>query len=136
MVFLMTVFANYSAKLIADFLPEKTSDLGGIILIFIGIYNLIKKDDSENNNGGLIKQSLITGFAVGLDGACANLSLSIMGLNAFYVPVVISLMHAVTITLGILLSKTSVMGIFNKIGFLSPLILIILGSVKTAAFFI
>lgn len=136
-VFVMCLFSNYLATFLNGFLTEKISSLGGLILIGVGVYNLLKKDDTSlKDNKGIIKQSLISGFAVGLDGAVANLSLAIMGINAFYVPVVIALMHALTISFGILLANSIFARKLSKVNFLPPLILILLGVYKTLSFFI
>lgn len=136
-VFIMCLITNYATAFFADYLSEKTASLGGLILIGVGIYNLVKKDSPETKgSGGIIKQSIISGFAVGLDGALANLSLSLMGINAFYVPLTIALMHAVTITLGVLLSKTAIAEKMGKISFLPPLVLILLGVYKLTALFL
>lgn len=135
-VFAMCLAVNYATVFFADKITEKTACLGGIILIAVGIYNLLKKNDSNVSNENSLKLSLLTGFAVGLDGALANLSLSLMGLNAFYVPLTIALMHAVMISLGILLSQTTLIKKFAKIEFLPPVILIILGAYKLLGLFI
>lgn len=136
-VFVMSLIANYGAAYLSSFLTEKTANLGGIILIAVGVFNIFKKDKGfDAKRKGIFKQSLITGFAVGLDGAMANLSLSLMGINAFYVPLTIAVMHAVAISLGILLSKFRLVAGLNKIGFLPPLVLIVLGVYKLVGFFI
>lgn len=136
-VFVMCLIANYLATFLSTFLTDKISCLGGLILIGVGIYNLVKKDkETVESNKGIIKQSLISGFAVGLDGAVANLSLAIMGINAFYVPVIIALMHSFTISLGILLANSIFAKRLGKVKVLPPLILILLGIYKTLGFFI
>ncbi len=136
-VFIMCLITNYATALLAGKISERTASLGGIILIGVGIFNLIKKDDNNKNlNRGILKEALITGFAVGLDGAIANLSLSLMGLNAFYVPVTIAVMHALTISLGVILARTPLVEKFAKIEFLPPLILILLGGYKLLGLFI
>ncbi len=137
-VLVMCLLTNYLTKLFADYLSEKIACLGGLILIAVGIYNLFKKDsDGEcNENRSPLKQSLITGFAVGLDGAFANLSLSLMGINAFYVPLTIAVMHAVMIALGILLAKAPFIRTLGRLNFIPPLILIALGSYKLLGLFI
>lgn len=137
-VFAMCVITNYAAIFFANAVTERTASLGGLILIGVGIYNLLKKetDDDSLLYRGLLKESLITGFAVGLDGAVANLSLSLMGINAFYVPLTIALMHALTITFGIILSETQLAKKFAKIEFVPPLILILLGGYKLLGLFI
>ena len=107
-VLLMCLLTNYGAIFLENYLTEKTASLGGVILIAIGFYNLLKKENKRLNETNLFKQTLISAFAVGLDGAFANLSLSLMGLNAFYVPAIITAMHAVMISSGILLSQTKI----------------------------
>ena len=83
-VLFMCTAANCFAGIFADKLTERTACFGGLILIGIGIYNLSKKEEEHPlGEGKIVKQSLLTGFAVGLDGAAANLSLAIMGINAF-----------------------------------------------------
>ena len=136
-VLAMCFITNYLAIFLADIITEKTASLGGIILILVGIFNLVKKDEKSNSNShSALKQSLVSGFAVGLDGALANLSLSLMGINAFFVPITIALMHALTISFGVILSQTKLAKKFGKIKVIPPLILILLGAYKTLGFFI
>ncbi len=139
-VFVMSVIANYCAAFVSDYFSEKTANLGGVILIGVGIYNLIKKDDELSlnpiDNSKTVKQSFLTGFAVGLDGALANLSIALMGYNDFFVPFSIAAMHAIMISLGILLAGTRLVAKIDKFGFLPPLILIVLGLYKLTGFFI
>lgn len=165
-VFVMCAAANYAATALAEILSEKITSLGGIILILVGVFNLIKPADcaeadvkSTKDNrakkgakngagnaladarekkarGKLIKQSLLAGVAVGLDGAAANLSLAIMGINGFYVPVVIAAMHAVMIMSGIALSDVPFIKKFGKLKFLPPLVLILLGVYKLLPLFL
>ena len=160
-VFVMCAAANYAAASLSVILSEKIASLGGIILIGVGVFNLLKPADgsagqrNSNENadaelnskaranadakkarGKLIKQSLLSGVAVGLDGAAANLSLAIMGINGFYVPVVIAAMHAVMIMLGITLSGVPFIKKFGKLKFLPPLVLILLGLYKLLPLFL
>ena len=135
-VFVMCLITNYSTILLSNVITERTASLGGLILIAVGVYNLIKKDKKHTTANGNFLQILTTGFAVGLDGAFANLSLSLMGINAFYVPVIIAIMHAGMIALGIILSQTPAIKKFAKIEFLPPLILITLGAYKLLGLFI
>ncbi len=135
-VFIFCLITNYSAKLCSGFLSEKTASLGGIILIIIGIFNLVKKDGEIKNTKGILKQSVIIGIGVGLDGAFANMSLSLMGINDFYVPVIIASMHAILIYLGTILSRFKIFYKNDKFKLLPPLILIILGLYKLVGFFI
>lgn len=135
-VFLMCCITNYGAYFLTDTITEKTASLGGIILIAIGIDNLIKKNGNLPERSNNLSLALITGFGVGLDGAVANLSLSLMGINALYVPITIALMHLLLIYLGIILSKTKLAKRFSKINFIAPLILIVLGAYKVLGLFL
>ena len=135
-VFTMCLLSNYGAIAMQQYLNQKIACLGGFILILVGVYNIFKKAENINTNGSVIKQSILIGFAVGLDGSIANLSLSLMGLNSFFVPLLIAIRHGIMITLGILLTNTKFVVGFNKIGFLPPLVLILLGLYKVAGLFI
>ena len=137
-VLIMCALTNYLTLIFTDTITETTASLGGLILIGVGVYNLLKKKDETTSlhYSNSIKLSLITGFAVGLDGALANLSLSLMGINAFYVPITIAVMHGVMITLGILLSQMKFVKKIAKIEFVPPIILILLGVYKLLGLFI
>ncbi len=135
-VLVMCVIANYLAVLLSDFLTEKTAGFGGLILIGVGAYNLYKKDGVKLNDDNLYKQTLISGFAVGLDGAVANLSLSVMGINAFYVPLTIALFHGVMIFIGVSLPDLPLISKLEKYTFVAPLILIALGLYKFLGVFL
>ena len=76
---------------------------------------------------------MVVGLAVGLDGACANFSLALMGYTGVVVPALIALLHAAMIYLGISLSDTNALSFFKKADFLSPLILALLGLYKLSA---
>lgn len=133
-VYIMCFTANCLAFILSGILTEKTASLGGVLLIGVGFFNLIKEDDGKKPfKKNTVNQSLITGIAVGIDGAAANLSLSLMGINAFYVPIVIALMHAVMVSAGIMLSETPVAKKLSELNFLPPLILIALGFYKLTA---
>ena len=135
-VFLMCFLVNYLTNFFSDKLNQRTASLGGIILICVGIYNLFKKKDIPKVESNIIKQSIITGVAVGFDGALANLSLALMGLNQIFVPIIIAVMHGIMIAIGINLSKTTLAKKIAKIEFMPPLILIVLGAYKLLGLFI
>ncbi|MBE7087352.1 MAG: hypothetical protein E7369_03535 [Clostridiales bacterium] len=136
-VFAMCLLTNYTAKLLSGILSERTACLGGLILIAVGVFNLLKKEDDEKIiDNGLIKESFISGFAVGLDGAFANLSLSLMGINAFYVPLTIAVMHALTISIGVIIASLPLKRVLTRYKFIPPLLLIALGVYKLLGLFI
>lgn len=135
-VFVMCLIANFFASMISEFLNERTAGLGGFILIGVGVYNIVKKEKKAKGGKGIIKQSLLAGFAVGLDGAVANLSLALMGINAFYVPVIIAVMHGIMIAVGIFLANTPISQKLARFHFIPPLILICLGIYKIVGIFL
>lgn len=136
-VFLMCLATNYFAKIFSGLLTEKIASLGGLILVAVGIYNLITcEKEAKQLKYSNLKQVIFAGFAVGLDGALANLSLAIIGINQFYVPLIIAIMHAFTITLGILLSKLPKIRNLERLKFIPPIILILFGLYKLLFFFI
>ena len=136
-VFLMCLITNYIPTLLVSTINERSASLGGIILIAIGVFNLLKiKKQVKSTKNTTLKQSFVIGFAVGLDGATANLSLSLMGINGFYVPVTIALFHAILIWLGTALSHIKTSRKFAKIEFIAPIILILLGCYKLLGLFI
>ena len=136
-VFIMCLIANYAAALAENIINEKTANLGGVILIAIGVINIVKKDDYKPiGNGKIVKQSVLTGIAVGFDGAFADLSLAIMGYNDFWVPLSIAIAHAIMVWLGIVLAKTKLAQKFGEVSYLPPVILVALGLYKLLGFFI
>ena len=135
-VFLLCLCAHYLGFYLKNVLTEKTANLGGIILIAVGVFNLLSTKKHEPTKGSLIKQIIVVGFAVGLDGAVANLSLCIMGYDAFYIPLLIAFTHFITISVGIFLSSQKVIGAIGKFDCAAPIILIALGLYKVLCFFI
>lgn len=130
MVYVLCLITNYLGSILQGILTENLVSLGGVILILVGIYNLIVNKKQTVKNSSVILQSLITGFGVGLDGACANLSLAIMGINGFYVPIIIAVMHLIMIYSGAILSNTAFNKILQKYQFIPPILLMLLGLYK------
>ena len=136
-VFIMCLITNYGAILLQNILTEKTTSFGGLVLIGIGIYNLLKPNDNTSiSNKNFIIQSISAGFAVGLDGAIANLSLSLMGINTLQVPLTIAVCHGLMLFLSVILAKTKIAQKIGKLNFVAPIILICLGLYKALGFFI
>ena len=129
-IFVLCVVANYLGAVLKNVLTENVASLGGSILVLIGVYDLIAIKKSQKERDSAIIESVVTGFCVGLDGALSNLSLSIMGMNAFYVPVVITLMHLLMISLGLFTSNTCLKKFTERYSFIPPATLIVLGIYK------
>ncbi len=135
-VYIMCIIANYFALFFSQHIPENFSGFGGIILAGIGFYNLLKKEKKAERQGDFLKQTLLSGFAVGLDGAVANLSLSLMGINFFYVPITIAIFHGIMIYIGVSLPDIPLVSKLSKYSFIAPLILIALGLYKFCGVFL
>ncbi len=144
-VYLMSFIVNEFASLFSGYLNEKTASLGGLILVASGIIALIKQRSEKEailplnckckGIDDYKYRAITTGFAVGLDGASANLSLAIMGMNAFYVPLTIALTHALAVYLGIKLTQTKLLKKVMKYEYIPPLVLIVIGLIKVKEFF-
>lgn len=134
-VFFLCCLTYLLAWALKDVIDQKTANLGGIILIIVGVLNIVRKKDSSLKGDKVFTKSLVTGFAVGLDGALATLSLSLI-YHTFIIPAVISLTHAVTISIGVYLAKVKLVRKIAKIEFIPSLILILLGGYKLLGFFI
>ncbi len=131
----MCAFANCLCIALAPYLSDKTASLGGIILIGTGIFNLFKKEKESTLTPTSTSFSYIVlnAFAVGIDGAVGNLSLALMGINAFYVPIVIALAHAVTVYLGTILADFTKKTLKINTSFIAGALLPILGYYKLLA---
>ena len=129
-VFILCLIANYLGAYLKNFLTEKTASLGGIILIGVGIINLFSKKDNTIEDKNIFKKSILVGFGVGLDGAFGTLSLALMGYNSFLVPITVTLMHLLLISTSVFISERRFLKVFDKLDFIPPLILIVLGLYK------
>lgn len=132
-VFLMCLITDALGTSLSGILNEDVAALGGLVLIGVAIFNLMPRREGKNTAHDPFRQSVVVGLAVGLDGACANFSLALMGYTGVVVPALIALLHAAMIYLGISLSDTNALSFFKKADFLSPLILALLGLYKLSA---
>ena len=117
-----------------DFFENLGEILGGAILIVISFIGFLEK---ENTSTFLIKksnsvfiESLIIGFAIGLDGGGGCLSLSLIGYTSLYVPFLITAVHVLLINLAIAISNSKVSVILKKFKHTPQIILLLLGCYK------
>ena len=123
--------------LLKGILSENLANLGGVILVAIGIFDLLTLNKEEKTeSGSILKQSILAGVGIGLDGAFANLSLLLIGYDPLLVPAVIVGMHVILITLGTFLSGLMKKTGIGKVQCIPPLILIALGLYKIICIFI
>lgn len=138
-------------------LPPVSEKIGGVILITVGLWgalsafadrfkgdNVRKRPlmpapavckrpfapafDGRKDAGGGLVSALATGIAIGLDGAAACLSLTLMGYGMYAAAAVI-IFHYVFIETGILLSSRKIFSALGQSG-ASSVILITLGIMK------
>ncbi len=135
-VLITCLFANFFGGELKNVLTKRNANLSGLILIFIGVCNLFFSKKTSAVTGSSFKQIILTGFAVGLDGAAANLSLSITGYDSLFVPFLIAFTHFLAVSAGLFLADAKFIKTIENINFVAPVILIILGVYKVIRFFI
>ncbi|MBE5756475.1 MAG: hypothetical protein E7342_01620 [Clostridiales bacterium] len=128
-VLALCFITNYLGVFLQLYFTEDFSSIGGIILILVGLFSLlnIKKDKTHKKS---ILRIFISGFAVGLDGAFFNLSVSLMGISSFYVPLTIAFIHGAMVFLSVKFANTRLLSLTKRCYFLAPTLLILLGFYK------
>ncbi len=106
--------------------------IGGSILIIIAIIGFIenKKDKHVFKTNDIFLESLLIGIAIGFDGAVGSLSLSLMGYNPIFVPILITVIHVVLMNFAILISKSKATTVLKKFKNSPQIILLLLGTYK------
>lgn len=131
-VLVLCLLGSTLGKIFGEFLKNYAEILGGAILILTGVLGLFKKEELNGiKNENSLKNSLLIGFSVGLDGAVGSFTLTASGYNGLFVAIFITVVHAVLLILAMLLANK----INKKITATSKipyLILILLGIYKIA----
>ena len=107
--------------------------VGGIILILVGtVGTLNNRNEKTNVLHPPLKSHetplIFTGFGIGIDGACATVSLSLLGYG-FLSVLTVSAFHYVFIEIGIFISNVSLKGKLPRTT-IASVILILLGLYK------
>lgn len=90
---------------------KKTSEMvGGLTLMLLAILDNLPKKESSNflmqsKKDDILIKSVFVGFSIGLDGAVGCFSLTLMGLNAVLVTIVITFVHILLLITAFSLSK-------------------------------
>ncbi len=121
---------------LSDVFSEEVTLVGGLILAAVGIYNLMGETTRINSRKSVYGQSLFVGIAVGLDGAVATLSLTMMGYSPILVAAIVTGAHALSVLAGISLSENVKLLKIRRIKALAPILLIALGIYKILSVFI
>lgn len=135
-VLLLCLLGSTLGKIFGEFLKNYAEILGGAILILTGVCGLLKKKQSNTNlssgkNEVSIKDSLLIGFSVGLDGAVGSFTLTASGYNGLFVAIFITFIHAVLLLLAMLLAN-KINKKLTSTSKIPHLILILLGIYKIA----
>ena len=122
-VFAMCLIATYLGGIFKKLLAFNTEILGGFLFVFLAIVSLFLKKESST-------EFFCLGFAIGLDGSCANFSLSLMGYTSFLVPLTLTFFHYLFLVIGYFLTKFKGIKKLSENKFLAPLVLAGLGIYK------
>ena len=102
----LCAFASLLANMLEGFMARYAGYVGGCVLIAVGLSGLLKRETNVFARKRRVNdffEALITGFGVGVDGACACFSLTLSGYGAEAALTVI-FFHFVFIEAGILLA--------------------------------
>lgn len=133
-VLLLCLLGSTLGKIFGEFFKNYAELLGGIILVLTGICGLVKKEKEElgslkGRDKTTLKDSLLIGFSVGLDGAVGSFTLTASGYNGLFVAFFITLVHVVLLVLALLLAD-KINKKLTATSKLPHLILILLGIYK------
>lgn len=98
--YILCVTASVAGTLLKDFLENYVGFIGMAIMLCLGTVNLFKPQN-ENLQTISFTQCIFVGFAVGMDGAAAALSLTLQGIgDIVFTPILFSFTHFLTVHLG------------------------------------
>ena len=112
--------------------------IGGLILIAISVNGINRKAKEttllKTTSSNTLKESVIIGLAIGIDGAVGCLSLAIMGITSLIVPVFITAMHILLMNFAIAIANTPPAKTLKKHSLIPYFILLALGIYKIVSF--
>lgn len=130
MVLLLCLSFHFAGTFICSRINYDLSVLGGLIITAVAIANIIESKKDNPKAISSFKKSLLIGFAVGIDGATADFSLTLMGYVSISIPLIITLFHVISVSAGIFLSEMKCVSKLRMQTF-APIILLIFGLYKT-----
>ncbi len=130
MVLILCLSFHFAGTFICRHINYDLSVLGGLIIIAVAVANIIESKKDNQKAISSFKKSLIIGFAVGIDGATADFSLTLMGYVSILIPLIITLFHVISVSAGIILSKIKCISKLRMQTF-APIILLLFGLYKT-----
>ncbi len=106
-VFILCLTGSSLGKILGNFLKNYAEILGGIILFLVGLTGIFKnkKNEIKRLEKFSLKQSLLVGFSIGLDGAVGSFSLTASGFNYIFVALFITFFHVILLILALFLAE-------------------------------
>lgn len=128
-VLILCLTFHFAGSFIYSNIDYDLSVLGGFIIIVVAIVNVIESRKKTPKIISSFKKSLLIGFAVGIDGATTDFSLTLIGYVSVLIPIIITLFHVFSVVAGILLSKSKCI-LKLKMQIFAPFILLFFGLYK------
>lgn len=96
------------------FSPVVSALLGSSLLIFLGIYNILKvKNDNTVTNFDIdgsnyidAKEAFILGLAVAVDASCVSLGSGMIGIGSLFLPFLMAIFHTFFVNCGNLVASS------------------------------
>ena len=132
-VFILCILGRLIGVKTSNALLNYSEIVGGSILVIIaviGFFENIRKNTFSSSSKNLFLESIIVGFAIGLDGSAGCVSLALSGYTSIFVPILITVVHVILLNVAILISNTTIAKRLNKYKFTPQIILFLLGSFK------
>ena len=126
---LLCLASNLIASLAKDGYDLVLKIIGSLFLIFAGIANFAKKQDTMPDKL-CIKECFSLGFAVGIDAGIANLSVCLLGYTQLWIPFLFATTHFATISLGSKIANAKLTNKLKNTNKISGFLLVCLGLFK------
>ena len=133
----ISVFIGHYISIL--FSPIVSALLGSSLLIFLGIYNILKEKDNDTNfdtdgsNYIDAKEAFVLGLAVAIDASCVSLGSGMIGIGSIFLPFLMAAFHTFFVNCGNLVANniTKSFTISSKqLSNISGLILIFIGLIR------
>lgn len=105
----ISVFIGHYISIL--FSPVVSALLGSSLLIFLGIYNILKEKDNNTNfdtdGSNYIdeKEALVLGLAVAIDASCVSLGSGMIGIGSLFLPFLMAAFHTFFVNCGNLVAS-------------------------------
>ena len=133
-VFLLCLVGSYLGNYFGILLKTYQELLGGLILVIVALIDIKNNNSAQNflidKNYKTFYKSVIVGFAIGLDGAVGCLTLSLFNMSGILIPIYVTMLHLLFISIAIRISLTSIKNFIYKYNNLPYYVIFCLGYYK------